>query len=944
MFVFWPGRRASNLHISMFVMGVFLVCMSGLPIEIPIANGQTLPAVSLEQSVGRRYETLRTRYQDMTYRELSSRLGAASNYAEALQFKPTQAKYFELVQSRLTLTDQERALFERNGFVTIDQGRGLSFPAAYQQIYTSDLPVFITSDSILHALHRSYDEILKELETSHFRSELDEILAECKAALAKRNAGALPEISDSIRDIDLFLGVARKLLNTPPKSMQAELTKSISQRFFGAASEESVSPSIAYSVTGQDASIDAIIAKIDTMRLESPNGGESTKIYGGERYVDYSQFRPRGHYTESLELASYFRCLMWLGRADCGWVVCPENQTQQSLTQSRRELRNAVLLTELLHESGGTYRLNELDNLIKFLAGRSDNFGVPQLTKLLRTSQIQSVQELINFDVIDRLQQAIAADPTNSQMIRSEVLAPVGGPEPSPLPIRFQLFGQRFAIDSYFLSKVVHDEIVFQREKQMRLRPTGLDVMASLGNDEAIVLLESELDEWKYSANLMACREIAHELDEGFWDESLYHAWVDSLRSLDANMNDEPQAPIAFKTRAWQRKQLQTQLASWAELRRDNILYVKQSYGVVGCAFPCGYVEPYPDFYAKLKRMADNAGQMLAERSPISNDKVKGELLLKNRERQVAFFQEMSRSMLMLEEIAHTELRGEPLENAQQEFLRGTFDDSGELKFGSTRVTDFSGWYSRLYYGRHQDPTGWSPMTSKPVVADVHTSPEFMPVVLEAATGEARLMLIAIEGPKDATVYVGPVSSYYEFRQPAEQRLTDEEWRKRLAADPPPRPDWVAEFEADAVQRPPEKRVTAFRIENDFVFTVENASSRMRLSAATLTHMAKEPTLHSLDLSNSEIDDNSLRPLSNLPDLRSLNLSNTKITDACSARLKEHHHLQFLNLSATAITDAVLPSLTDLVYLSILDLRCTQVTDAGVRQLRRQMTETDVLY
>ncbi|MEO8272014.1 MAG: DUF3160 domain-containing protein [Aureliella sp.] len=518
------------------------------------------------------------------------------------------------------------------------------------------------------------------------------------------------------------------------------------------------------------------------MRLESPNGGESTKIYGGDRYVDYSQFRPRGHYTESLELASYFRCLMWLGRADCGWLVCPENQTQHSLTQSRRELRNAVLLTELLHESGGTSRLNELDNLIKFLTGRSDNFGVSQLTKLLRTSQIQSMQELINFDAIDRLQQAIAADPTNAQMIRSEVLAPVGGPERSPLPIRFQMLGQRFVIDSFALSKVVHDEIVFQGEKQMRLRPTGLDVMASLGNDEAIVLLESELDEWKYSANLMACREIAHKLDEGFWNESLYHAWVDSLRSLDAKMNDEPKAPSAFKTRAWQRKQLQTQLASWAELRRDNILYVKQSYSVFGCAFPCGYVEPYPDFYAKLKRMADNAGQMLAERSPISNDKVKGELLLKNRERQIAFFQEMSRSMLMLEEIARNELRGEPLVNAQREFLRATFDDSGKLKFGSARVTDFSGWYSRLYYGRHQDPARWSPMTSKPVVADVHTSPEALPVVLEAATGQARLMLIAIEGPKDATVYVGPVSSYYEFWQPAEQRLTDEEWRKRLAA------------------------------------------------------------------------------------------------------------------------------------------------------------------
>jgi hypothetical protein len=938
MFISCPERLAFYMRVSMFLVGAFLVCLSGTPIEISIANGQTLPGVSLEKVIKRRYESLRTQYQDMTYPELISRLGAARNYAEALPFKPTQAKYFELVQSRLRITDQEQAMFERNGFVTIDQRRGLSFPAAYQQIYTSDLPVFITTDSILHALHRSYDEILKELETTYFRSEIDEILAGCQKILARRKTEALPEIRDSLQDTDLFVGVARKLLHTPPKSMQEELAKGLPPRFFGAAIANRVSPSIAYSVMGQDATIDTVIAKIDALQLES------TKIYGGERFVDYSQFRPRGHYTESLELASYFRCLMWLGRADCGWVVCPEDHTQQSLTQSRRELRNAVLLTELLHESGGTSRLNELDSLIKYLVGRSDNFGVSQLTKLLRTSQIRSMQELINFDTIDRLQQSIAADPANAQLIRSEVLVPVEGPKPSPLPIRFQLFGQRFAIDSYFLSKVVHDEIIYQGDKKMRLRPTGLDVMATLGNDEATVLLESELDKWKYSANLMACREVAKELDAGFWEDSLYHAWVDSLRSLDANTNGEPNTPSAFKTRAWQRKQLQTQLASWAELRRDNILYVKQSYSVFGCAFPCGYVEPYPEFYAKLKRMADNAGRMLAERSPTSNDKDKGELLLKNCERQVAFFQEMSRSMRMLEDIARSELRGEPLESAQREFLRGTFDDSGKLKFGSATVTDFSGWYSRLYYGRHQDPTHWSPMERKPVVADVHTSPEDLPVVLEAATGEARLMLIAIDGPKNATVYVGPVSSYYEFWQPAEQRLTDEEWRKRLATDPPPRPIWVTEFEADSIQRLPEKRVTALRRENQFMFKIENASSTMGVSIETLRYMAKEPTLHSLDLSNSEIDDSSLRPLSNLPDLRSLNLSGTKITDACSARLKEYHHLQFLDLSATAITDAILPSLTDLVYLSQIDLRCTQVTDSGVRELRRQMTDTDVLH
>ena len=32
--------------------------------------------------------------------------------------------------------------------------------------------------------------------------------------------------------------------------------------------------------------------------------------YGGERYPDFSQFKPRGHYTKTPALKNYFRCMM----------------------------------------------------------------------------------------------------------------------------------------------------------------------------------------------------------------------------------------------------------------------------------------------------------------------------------------------------------------------------------------------------------------------------------------------------------------------------------------------------------------------------------------------------------------------------------------------------------------------------------------------------------
>lgn len=921
------------------LVGLLAFSLAGPYLQPSVADEKSQHARECTSRFGEQFSALRARHQDLTYAELRRRLQPEPTYLEALPFDPSQARYFDLVHHRLGLTDQERTLFRQNGFVTVDQGRRLSFPAAYQQIYTSDLPVFITSDSILHALHRSYDEILKELEATWFHGTIDEILTNSQAALAIRAAASPHELRDNMRDVDIYLGVARKLLHTPPSQF--------AERSLPLANAEDAQTPISYSVLRQAAAIDAIMTDIDSLQLQAP-GDEPTKIYGGIRYVDYSQFKPRGHYTESKELATYFRCLMWLGRADCAWNICPTAESPYSKSQSQRELIDAVLLTELLEESGGSARLGELDLMLRFLVGHSDNFGAIQLSNLLQASQITSADELQSAQVAQRLQQTITAEAHSGQQIRSQTLPRAGGTEPTPTPIIFQLFGQRFSIDSFVLSKVVHDEIIFQGENVLRHRPTGLDVMAALGNDEAVGLLAGELEKWRYSANLLACREVVQQLDAEFWSESFHHAWIDSLRSLDDNMTARSHVPAALQTRAWQRKQLQTQLSSWAELRRDSILYAKQSFGVPGCTFPCGYVEPYPDFYAKLQRMADAASRMLGALPPNSRDSKQHKLLEQNRERQVAFFQEMSSTMRMLEQIARDELKGQPQTETQRKFLKETFDESGSLEFGSAQVKDFSGWYCRLFYARHREPVLWLPQTSKPVVADVHTNPDGRDV-LEVATGDARLLIIAVEGGTNSTVYVGPISSYYEFWQPAAAKLNDQEWTQRLASQPPSPPDWVDMFVAKAVPRKPESPlVTALRMADSFAVNIDDASvkrsERMSASVFTVKRLAATKNLHALDLSNLDIGDDALLPLANLTDLRSLNLSKTKISDAGVASLKEQRRLQFLDLSGTAISDAVVPSLSDLVYLSQLDLRDTQVTADAVNKLRALLSNTEILH
>ena len=56
-------------------------------------------------------------------------------------------------------------------------------------------------------------------------------------------------------------------------------------------------------------------------------------------------------------------------------------------------------------------------------------------------------------------------------------------------PSSFLVFGQRFTVDSFILSHMVFDSIVFKGRKQERMMPSGLDLMAALGNDEASTLV-----------------------------------------------------------------------------------------------------------------------------------------------------------------------------------------------------------------------------------------------------------------------------------------------------------------------------------------------------------------------------------------------------------------------------------------------------------------------
>ena len=60
-------------------------------------------------------------------------------------------------------------------------------------------------------------------------------------------------------------------------------------------------------------------------------------------------------------------------------------------------------------------------------------------------------------------------------------------------------------------------------------------------------------------------------------------------------------------------KTLNTQLASWTQLRHDTILYAKQSFtGGSTCVYPTGFVEPRVAFWQRLRAAATRAADLIA--------------------------------------------------------------------------------------------------------------------------------------------------------------------------------------------------------------------------------------------------------------------------------------------------------------------------------------------
>lgn len=652
------------------------------------------------------------------------------------------------------LSAEQRARLARDGVVGSPGAQEKEFFTLYEKARYANVPIFITSDSLLHVYHLMFDKTLRTAETEYFYPLLKTLnralITQVDAQYQQLRGG--PWEDAALRTV-AFVAVAGKAADPgfPVPAYAAEL------------------------------------AEAELALIQAADGIWPSPLFPGLQFgEDYTQYIPRGHYTLSEDLSAYFKSMMWYGR------MTFRLQTQDPAI-GEAETRSALLLVRALRNTQVESRpaldvWADLYDPTAFLVGRSDDLTVLDYIPVIDAVYGKNPPLTTLADDAKLREFIAAADALPSPRILGLVIAVTDDETQVTKGLRFM--GQRFVPDSYIFRQLIYRNVGTLSDR--RGLPKGLDILAAMGSERAYELLDA-MDETHYAnyvSQMEKMRAWTGSLTVEDWTETVYNAWLYTFYPLLEK--PAPQTPSFMQSTAWQDKQLHTSLGSWAELRHDTILYAKQIYAELGGDWmptppdplPArGYVEPVPEFYARLAALAAMTRDGLASRS----------LLGAQDADSLSRIEELA---LALKQMAEKELAGIPLTAEEHERIRYY---GGELEHLVIASAD-----------QPENASGAMPyMEEEPqvaVIADVATDPDPQgigipqPVVLEVAVGRVNdlhvvVPLIEDDGSIRLEVAKGGIFSYYEFPWPAEDRLTDEKWRALLDDNAAPeRPEWISSF------------------------------------------------------------------------------------------------------------------------------------------------------
>ena len=504
-----------------------------------------------------------------------------------------------------------QALIEKN-FAVVHDGGYSEFFDVYEGNRYSQIPSFVTVDSLMHTYHLYFAYLMKHSEKDYLSGELQKL----STAMLENTRNQYEALKGSdwesaaLRNLEFFY-IGNKLL------------------------DESVAAPIS------DSSFDSVV------------NDEYNKIMGADGISacaltnlneDYSQYKPRGYYEGDETLEKYFRAMMWYGRI-------PYALDNEDMVKS------AILQTIAISESGNSWE--SIYKITSFFAGASDDPGYTEMSDIVTLSYGAGADVSKLAGDKDAFGKVLAAV---KELKLPEINSIPVEDGDDPIIPSFRFMGQRFTIDAAIMQRLVYSSVEENSNGDKRYLPDALDTPAALGSEAALEILTNQgaTDYKNYTDNLTIVSDKFNNSDPKFWNASLYAGWLNTLRPLLEEKGEG--YPSYMTSKEWTKKNLETFTGSFAELKHDTILYAKQVMAEMGdgeqeILDDRGYVDPQPVVYSRFKFLSEKTKEGLEGYGMIS-DSGKEDL------------DKLSEIAGTLLTITEKELKNEALSDEDYEFIR----------------------------------------------------------------------------------------------------------------------------------------------------------------------------------------------------------------------------------------------------------------------------------
>jgi hypothetical protein len=466
------------------------------------------------------------------------------------------------IADRFGLDKRHRANLARDGFVVTSAVTYWSYVEAYHEIFQSQLPIYVSIDSVLHAIYASHEGVMHDVEAKLLLPRVTKLLADLHCGMATIAKTWPREIA---RDVDLYLSVARSLLDDKQPATPL--------------------------VTGNDARAKALLAKI-----KEAKGFDEIELFGRNRIVDFGAFAPRGRYEQSVT-EGYFRAMAWLSRVEFNLVSRSSRSStmRPDASETPREVAVALALLELAKATDTLDDIAAVDDAWSELTGKREDVSFAELDQL---------RDRAKAGVSLTAQPALAAVIGNNYRRSIPTQAHPDGL--TDLPVIAAMFGARVNADTAALAPIIQPAV------PQRVAIGAADAAFLLGHDRAKAHLKADLGTFP---NLEKQLPIARDtLDKRLTGDDMYATWLRAIRALA-----KPTAgalPSFMKSDPFADLRMSSAIAAYGQIRNSYQLMGGMAYLGAGCEIPDGYVEPAAETYDALIAYADRGKQIFARIDP----------------------------------------------------------------------------------------------------------------------------------------------------------------------------------------------------------------------------------------------------------------------------------------------------------------------------------------